>query len=166
MLGLMYTYIDKLEKMGCACSAYKYRDFIKSWSLIALVVVLVMMFAPLGFVQKFHDGLGRAYVAMYFAFLIVHLVYIVLALKYLDHMIREKCKCSEDIRRELLYLWNILRAVVIFSGLIFAVIVPIGLTSVATLNSQGKNILNDTMNPVSGLRKIPKSLKKSLKKFK
>lgn len=164
VLWLTYTYIDKLEKTGCACAQYKYRDFIKTWSLVALFIVLVNMFAPLRLVNQFHDGLGRAYFAFSFVVLIIHLTYIILSLKYLDHMMREKCKCSEDMRRELLYIWFILRALVIFSGLLLAVIIPIGLTSVAVVNSQGKDIMGSTTNPVAGLRKIPKSLKKLKKR--
>jgi hypothetical protein len=166
VLGLTYTYIDKMEKMGCACSIHPYRDFIKTWSLVALFVVLVGMFAPVSLVHQFDSSLGRAYAYVSFAFLMAHLVYIVMTLMYIDDLIKKKCACSQDIRRELLYIWFILRALVIFSGLLIVVFIPIGATSMAAVNSQGKNIMTSTTNPLPALRKLPKSLKKSFSRMK
>lgn len=163
-LGLTYTYIDKMEKMGCACSEYKYRDFIKTWSLIALFVVLVMMFAPLKYVNQLSAKMGMAYMVFSALFLVVHVVYIIMTLMYINHLMKEKCKCSEDVRRELLYIWFILRALVIFSIVLFSVIVPLTITSVATINHEGKDIMAATTNPVNSFKKIPKAFKKSMKK--
>lgn len=166
VLGLTYTYIDKMEKMGCACSIHPYRDFIKTWSLVALFVVLVGMFAPVRLVNQFDHSLGRAYGLVSFAFLMVHLVYIVMVLVYIDDLIKKKCACSQDIRRELLYIWNIVRALAIFSGLLFVVFIPIGATGMAAINGQGKTIMASTTNPLPALRKLPKSLKKSFNRMK
>lgn len=163
VLAMTYTYIDKMERMGCACSEYKYRGFIKSWSVIALGVVLVMMFAPVKLVHQMSSQLGQAYAAMSAVFLAVHLVYIVMTLMYIDHLMKEKCKCSEDVRRELLYYWFWVRALAIFGTILISIIVPLSMTSVATINREGSQIMRSTINPANSLRdirKIPKSLKK------
>lgn len=165
-LGLTYTYIDKLEKMGCACSAHKYRDFIKTWSLIALFYVLVMMFAPVKMVTQMSAQMGMLYTAFSALFFIVHVVYVVLTLVYINYLITEKCKCSEDVRRELLYVWFILRALVIFSLVLLTILVPLAMTSVGTINAEGKDIMSATVNPVNSAKKIPRTFKKSFRKFK
>lgn len=165
-LGLTYTYIDHMEKVGCACAEHKYKGFVKTWSVIALFAVLLNMFAPVDLVDDLHEGLGQAYAFIASLFLIVHIVYVVVTLMYLDYLIKEKCKCSEDSRRELLYIWSIVRALVIVTGLLLSVIIPVSLTSVAAISRQSKNIISNTTNPVSGLRKIPKSLAKTFKKYK
>ncbi|NBS70821.1 hypothetical protein EBT31_18235, partial [bacterium] len=46
LLILTYTYIDKLEKTGCACSEHKYRKFIKNYPLFAIAFIALVMFVP------------------------------------------------------------------------------------------------------------------------
>jgi uncharacterized membrane protein len=163
VLGLTYTYIDKMEKVGCACSEHKYRHFIKVWSLIALIIVGVMMFAPLKLVESFSTELGMAYSVVYVLFLIVHVVYLIMSLMYIDHLVKEKCKCSEDLRRELLYFWFILRALIILGLVILPLFVKLGMTSVGMISDADADIIGATANPVPGLRKVPRSLKNTFK---
>lgn len=165
VLAMTYSYIDKMERIGCACSAYKYRGFIKTWSLIAIGAILVMMFAPVKLVHQMSSPLGKAYAGLSAVFWIMHLVYIALALAYVDHLMKEKCKCSEDKRRELLYYWFWLRVLVIFGTVLVNVIVPLSMTSVANINHEGRDILMATVNPVAAIRKLPKSVKKLSKKM-
>ena len=168
VLAMTYTYIDKMERMGCACSEYKYRGFIKTWSVVALCVVTVMMFAPVKLVHQLSAELGQAYAVFSALFLVAHLVYIVLTLAYIDHLMKEKCKCSEDARRELLYFWFWVRALAIFGSILISIIVPLSLTSVGTINKEGMQIMRSTINPaesIRDIRKIPKSLKSSMKKL-
>ena len=169
VLAMTYTYIDKMERLGCACSEYKYRRFIKIWSVIALGGVLVLMFAPVKLVHQLSAPLGPAYSILAALFYAVHLVYVVMTLMYIDHLMKEKCKCSEDVRRELLYFWFWVRALLMFSSVLVTVIVPLSLTSIALLDKEGSNIMRSTINPANSIRdirKIPKSLKKFTSKKK
>ena len=167
VLAMTYSYIDKMEKLGCACSEYKYRHFIKTWSVVSLVVVAIMMFVPVKLVHMFSEPMGKAYSVLKTLFLIVHLVYCVLTLMYIDHLMKEKCKCSEDVRRELLYFWFWVRALAIFGSVLVSIVVSLSLTSVATINHEGSKIMQTTINPANAIRdirKIPKSLRAALKK--
>lgn len=166
VLGLTYTYIDKMEKTGCACSEHKYRKFIKSWSLIALVVVAIMMFVPPRLIEEYSSPLGKVYTYLYVLFLLVHVVYLILSLVYIDYLVKEKCRCSEDMRRELLYFWFILRALIILGLVVLPLFIHIGITSVAMVGKSDKDIMGASGNPVPGLRKLPQSLKKSFSKVK
>ena len=168
ILGMTYAYIDKMEKTGCSCSEHKYRNFIKMWSMISFVVVAIMMFAPAGLVSQYSAQMGWVYLWFYKVFLVVHVVYLILSLVYIDYLVKEKCKCSEDMRRELMYYWFIIRAVLILGLVVLPAFITVGMTSVGMLTSasSSKDIFGATGNPIPGIRKLPKSLKKSFSKVK
>ena len=161
VLGLTYTYIDKMEKLGCACAEFKYKKFIKVWTLIAFAVVAIMMFMPLKMVNEFNHSMGMAYGIFHFLFLSIHIVYLILTLLYIDHLVKEKCKCSEDIRRELLYFWFILRAVLLLAFVVLPLFIKLGLTSVAFIQGSGSDIMGSTTPRVKDFKKLPKSLRSS-----
>jgi hypothetical protein len=162
VLALTYTYIDKMEKLGCACAEYKYRKFIKTWTLISIAIVGVMIFVPLKMVNNFNEQLGAAYSVFHFLFLIIHVVYLIMTLMYIDHLVKEKCKCSEDIRRELLYVWFILRAIILLALVVLPLFVKLGLTSVAFINRSSNKIVSSSTTPnTKDLQKVPKSLRRS-----
>jgi hypothetical protein len=163
VLGLTYTYIDKMEKLGCACSEYKYRKFIKVWTIIAFAVVAVMMFVPLKTVNWFNQSLGMTYGVFHFMFLTVHIVYLIMTLMYIDHLVKEKCKCSEDIRRELLYIWFLLRAILLLALVVLPLFIKLGLTSVAFIEGSSADVMASTTPSVKDFKKLPKSLRTSYK---
>lgn len=166
VLGLTYTYIEKMERIGCACADFKYKKFIKVWTLIAFAVVAVMMFVPLKTVNEFNQSLGMMYGIFHFLFLSIHIVYLILTLVYIDHLVKEKCKCSEDIRRELLYVWFILRAVLLLAFVVLPLFIKLGLTSVAFIERSGSDVMGSTTPRVKDFKKLPKSLRSSFRNMK
>jgi hypothetical protein len=161
ILGMTYTYIDKMERLGCACAEHPYRNFIKYWTLVSLFIVVFMMFVPLDVVDGHDSKLGMFYAVFHFLFLVTHLVYLVLSLIYIDHLVKEKCKCSEDVRRELLYFWFLLRAIFLLSVVVIPLFLKLGMTSVAEVNSSEKDIIAATSPRIKDFKKVPKSLRKS-----
>jgi hypothetical protein len=167
MIGLTYTYIDKMEKTGCACAEYKYRKFIKVWTVIAFFVVAVIMFVPVKLVHDFNKQLGQAYVLFHFLFVAVHIVYLIMCLMYINHLVREKCKCSDDSRRELLYIWFIFRAILLLALVVLPLFIKLGMTSIAEIEKSGDSIMKSSTVPsTKDFKKIPKSLRSSMKALK
>ena len=171
LLGLTYTYIDKLEKTGCACSEHKYRNFIKRYCIFAIVVLAFMILVPATLVTKMFGPIGSIILSsLQIAYGILTVVFFVLAIIYVRYLIKEKCKCSEDKRREILYYWSILEIVLIA----VAILVPIlmwakaGASAVASSavkegSKYATNVMEAAVNPVKSVRKVPENVKKSIK---
>lgn len=115
---IVYTmtlqWIQKLEESKCKCSESSQRDFIKYYLyayLILLGITVVLGFASvfmefskvkwLNALQPFAKFMRMIIATLSFVNMIVSIIYIS-KLKEID------CKCSEDIRREVYYIWSIL----------------------------------------------------------
>ena len=175
LLLLAYTYIDKLEKIGCACAESKYKKFIKNFALFAVVYLFVTMLVPPSKTVEFLGVAGAlAFKVVNLVFYILSFVFFVVSIIYVRGLMTEKCKCSEDIRREILYIYSIVEVImlslnIVFGVLLFLVSGTVGL-AMATLNNiekGGPNIRETVRNPIKSLKRVPKDFKnvaKSLKK--
>jgi hypothetical protein len=175
LLLLSYVYIDKLEKIGCACAESKYKKFVKQFSLFAAVYLLATMFiSPEALVKNFGLPGVVIYGLIHFVIKIAFLVFFVLAFLYIRKLINDKCKCSEDVRREVLYIYYILEIIMlslsITIGVMLSVVagaVGIALAPVKSFDKGGESIDDIVRNPVKSIKNIPKDFKKvtsSLKK--
>jgi MFS family permease len=125
-----YVYVDKLEKTGCECSVHPYRNFVKYFPLYAVAYIIVFMFLPFNLFESVFGPAGtiiQGLLATLFG--IAAIVFFVLAFIYSRWLMTEKCKCSEDVRREVLYYWSMLTIVLL------AVLVVLSLA--ATLFASG-----------------------------
>jgi len=177
LLALTYTYIDKLEKIGCDCSVHPYRKYIKGYCIFAVVYIFLMFLLPVSWAIK---NLGKSAAGVYFlanlAFVILTVIFFVYSLIYTRYLMKEKCKCSEDARRQILYLWSLIE--VILFALIFIVQILLLLAAVTVgaasgmidiVNKDSSLVKEAVVNPVKSIQRIPgavKSLPKSFKKFK
>jgi ABC-type multidrug transport system fused ATPase/permease subunit len=181
LLILTYTYIDKLEKIGCACSQHKYRPFIKGYSVFAIFFVLFTMFFPPHIAAKTFGGIiGLIYFLIIVLFCVATIVFFVYTIIYVRYLMREKCKCSEDIRREIIFAWSIVEisclTALIVLPLMMGVIGGTYFVTVTTIKDIGRgeqNVMETLMNPVkavtkfpSSVKNLPKNMKKSFKKYK
>lgn len=172
LLGLTYTYIDKLEKTGCACAEHKYKNFIKKFAVFAFVFLIVsIVFPPAQAVKMFGEAFGTVYAIVEMLFSIALFVFFVLTLIYVRYLMREKCKCSEDIRREILYIWSLLEIILV--SLLFVVGIlkvlvfgsfAVAMNTVAEANHKSGIVREAALNPVGSAIKVGKSVKKTLKK--
>ena len=178
LLLMIYTYIDKLEKTGCECSESPYRSFIKYFPVVAVVYLVLTMALPAStMVNLFGSSGSFIYMLIRAAFFVLFFVFFVLVIVYTRNLIAFKCECSEDIRREVMYLYAILEVVLLSLSVVFVLLesivqgaYAISLNTVKTMSNDSRE-LNDTVkNPLKALTKVPgnlrtisKSLKNTLK---
>lgn len=171
---VIYTYIDKLEKIDCPCAEHPMRNFIKNYIIFAIIFLLVATFLP---PSSINNVLGPAYAMVYsivyLIFNIATFVFYIYVMRYAYMLMVNKCKCSEDFRREAMYVYSIIvvftYAVLVFLPLLVTIVV--GGTGLAI--TSGKTALKDisrtsmdvAVNPLKAIRELPKSLRKSVKKL-
>ena len=171
LLVTTYMYIEKLERIGCPCSEHPYRSFIKGYCMFAIAYILITMFIPPKALVKVLGPIG---VVVYFVakviFTITTLIFFVLAFIYARFLMNEKCKCSEDIRREVMYIWAITEIVILGAAIVIPfMLYNLGLalaTIVSTVKDIHKNadVIEDiTVNPIKNISKVAKGLKSSMK---
>jgi hypothetical protein len=175
LLLLSYTYIDKIEKIGCACAESNNKQFIKNFALFASVYLFVTMFIPPGSVVHLFGVTGALiYRVIDLIFIIMSFVFFVLAFMYTRNLINEKCQCSEDVRREVFYIYSIVEICLLSLGVVFGVLLSLmsgafalAVSTVDDIEKNGSRITETVRNPIKSLGKVPKNIKKvtsSLKK--
>jgi hypothetical protein len=160
---LTYSYIDKLEKIGCSCSEDKYRSFIKGYSLFVVVYLFITMIMPPSFIANtFGDAGLWAVMVIRPIFSLLSIVFIALAIVYLRKLTLTKCKCAEDVRREVLYIYYIVEIVLISFGVVIFLLESVvmgafalGMSTINKLGSKSGSIASTISNPVKSLKKLP-----------
>lgn len=169
-----YMYIQKLERIQCACSEHPYRNYIKNYILFAIVFLLFTMFVtPAQAVKMFGTTFGLVYSVAQVIYGFATFIFFVYALQYVRYLMREKCKCSEDVRREVLYVWSIAEIVIIGVLVILPLLSQVVLSSLGVVMSATKELVTKepsamreaAVNPLKSLKKLPASLKKTGKAF-
>lgn len=170
LLALTYTYIEKLEKTGCACSEHPYRNFIKKYCIFAIVFLAVIMFVPTSAIAMLGPVGASVVIGSKILFGIITVVFYVMAIIYVRYLMKEKCKCSEDMRREVLYIWAILEIIIIASAVLMSVMIWMVTSGTALASSaikegskHAETIMDATVNPIKSVKKVPANIKKSLK---
>jgi hypothetical protein len=166
LLLAVYTYLIKLENIGCRCSAHPNKEFIKQFSLVALIYLSIIIFIPMSYVIKyFGTVIAGLFAFLTFVFYIMCIVYFYLTIDYTRYLVNEKCKCSEDIRRELILAGSIIEFSMIFLILLVIIILPIIFNSVSIIVKNMGNVEEEistvVRNPYKSMRNIPSKLKKA-----
>jgi|APGre2960657423_1045063.scaffolds.fasta_scaffold28234_2 hypothetical protein len=170
LYGMTFLYIKKLETIGCDCSNHKYRNFIKYFPVAAIAyIVLFNFFSP----KAIFDILGQSGLVLMglitFLFGLVNIVFFVFAFIYARYMMVEKCKCSEESRRDVLYWWSLLEIAIIVIGVILLLLTTNILNAVAlTVQDVGEKTsklgYDAVVRPVQSIKKMPSSFAKVLRK--
>ena len=168
LLIAAYTYILKLEQTGCECAEHKNQKFIKNFSLFAIVFLLIITFIPIdAIISSLGTVVAGLFALITFIFYIMCVVYFFMVLNYTRYLVNEKCKCSEDIRRDIIMIGSIIEIVLIMLILLTALILPILLASVSVIVNNMDNVQKDLSegirHPIESLRKIPSKLKTTSK---
>lgn len=169
LFATSYMYLDKLEKTGCLCAEHPYKKYMKVYSVFAFVYILVMMFIPKSFMNEKSNVIMLAVTAVLsVAFLVGTVVFFVYSIKYVNYLVREKCKCSEDVRREVLYYWSIMHLIYLSIIVLFAIfkIITTAAITVAMLTTKemnSKNTFDAVSNPFKGMKNVPSKLRSNLK---
>lgn len=86
-------YLDKLEKIGCECALTWHRKFIIVFVAFALIWSLISAFAPMK--NK----------ALSIALTLFRVAFIVIAIQYVNKLKKEKCECSKEWTRDVMYYY-------------------------------------------------------------
>lgn len=166
LLLMIYTYILKLENIGCKCSDHPNKDFIKSYTIISIVFFIVTSFISL---KDVYDNMGEIVAIMFSVFTIVFYVifiaYIYMCFEYVRFLINEKCKCSDDWRREIIMAGTFIEIILFFIAVLTGIIIPVLTESVVSVLSKASTFRSDVResiyDPVSSLSKVPNKFRKS-----
>ncbi len=168
LLLAVYTYIGKLEKIGCYCANHPNKEFIKQFSLVALIYLGLVTFVPMSSILSlFGNVIAGLFAFVTFVFYIMCIVYFYLTIEYTRYLVNEKCKCSQDMRRELILAGSVVEFSIIFLILLVIIILPIIFNSVSIIvNNMGRvesEVSTAVRNPYESIKRIPSNLKKASK---
>lgn len=168
LLLAVYSYINKLESTGCECSIHPNKDFIKSFSIFALVFLGIITFIPMStIISTFGNMVAGIFSFVKFVFYVICVVYFFMTLDYTRYLVNEKCKCSEDYRRELIMAGSIVEIAILLLVLLVIIVLPIIFNSVTTIvknmDSFEKEVSTTLRNPYESIRNVPSKLKKVTK---
>jgi len=137
LLLIIYTYLYKLENIGCECSEHPNKDFIKNFTIIALIYFFITAFVSLKSVAKSMGGIIVQLVAIAtFVFFLLFVVYIYYAFDYVKYLTNEKCKCSEDMSRDIIAIGTMISLFLFLTLLFTIIIIPILLSTLSNLLSR------------------------------
>jgi hypothetical protein len=168
LLLIILSYIYKLENMGCECSEHPNKDFIKNFTIIALAYFLITAFISLNSVAK---SMGYVVVQLLsiatFIFFLMFVVYIYYAFDYVRYLTNEKCKCSEDLSRDIISVGTMISLFLFLTLLFTIIIIPILLSTLSNLLNKIEDFeeeVEDTIsNPMRSIRKTPDRIVSSVK---
>lgn len=168
LLLSVYTYIEKLEKVGnCDCAYdYPHLAFIKSFSIFALIFIVFVMFVPPGtlLADIFGKEITTIYLFVIFIFYIVFAIYLYMTMSYTRMLITKKCECSEDIRRELIFAGSTIEMIIIVLMILTLFVFPFILSGLTiffkNIKAASKQIESNLKDPVKAVKSIPSQLSK------
>lgn len=113
-MALMW--ILKLEEIDCKCSDSWMRYYIKYFLYLYFIVQIILLIVNIyiyanGLPPKiFMNGLWIYFILFFSLFSFIN---IIISIIYIDQLKKLNCDCSEDIKREVYWYYNIIRVVFI-----------------------------------------------------
>ena len=171
LLIITYSYISSLEDKGCKCALPPNINFIKGFTLFAIIYLL---FTGLVSDQAIYDAFGpnivliNKFVDLIFSLTFIYYLYLVF--KYTRALVNEKCKCSVDSRREIIMIGTIIEFILIFLLFIaqFLIIVFFStmITVVKSVEDGSADLKGVIRDPIGSISKVPSHIKSDLKSIK
>ena len=152
---------------GCACAVSPNSSFIKGFTIFAIFYLLLTGFVPESSIK---DSMGPNILILYkyidLIFILVFIYYIYVVFKYTKYLVDEKCKCSEDMRREIIMIGSLIQLlllVILFVLGVFTTAVFTVLLSVVKNVEENSDIARNAIrDPIGSFSKIPGTLKKQM----
>ena len=168
LLIIILSYIYKLENMGCECSEHPNKEFIKNFTIVALAYFLITSIISL---KSVAESMGFVVVQLLsiatFVFFLMFVVYIYYAFDYVRYLTNEKCKCSEDISRDIISVGTMISLFLFLTMLFTIIIVPILLSTLSDLLNRlevFEGEIEDTVsNPLRTIQRTPDRILTSVK---
>lgn len=160
LLVIIWSYIYKLENVGCDCSEHSNKDFIKSFTVIALVYFAITSFISIKSIAKsMGTGIVQLLAFGTFIFFLTFVVYIYYAFDYVRYLMNEKCKCSEDLRRDIIAIGTMISLFLFITLLFTIIIIPILISTLTNLLVKIQDFESEVeeviKNPVKSIRSTP-----------
>ena len=170
LLLFVYTYITSLENKGCACAMTPNVNFIKGFTLFAIIYLLITGFVP---DKLLINNLGVNIVILYkiidLLFVLLFIYYLYTVFQYTRYLVNEKCKCSSDIRREIIMIGSLIEFALVFILfilliMVFAISAVLLVIAKIIMNASDKvhGVIDD---PIGSLKKVPQTIKEEIKEL-
>lgn len=167
LLVVIYSYIDSLEKKGCKCALPPNINFVKNYTIFAIIYFLFTAFIPYTFITE-NFGANFTFFATFvdLIFNLVFIYYIYEVFKYTRTLVNEKCKCSTDSRREIIMTGAIIIFFLIFILFILQILLVVGfgatILTFKSINDGAQDLSNAIHDPIGSLTKVPERIKTSI----
>ena len=125
--GIILQYVNDLEENVCVCSNHWYREFIKYFTSLMVVIIIPNIFARKKFLRYIDNNISTLLLSI---IKFVGIIYYAVLVKYFIMLKNTECKCSENWKRRIF-----LYPIIVFS---LMMIVLIFFTTKATI----KYVLN------------------------
>ena len=168
LLVFIYTYITNLENKGCVCALTPNVAFIKGFTLFAIIYLVFTGFVSSDLLrQTFGNNIVLLFTFIDLIFVLVFIYYIYLVFQYTRYLVNEKCKCSVDIRREIIMIGSLIEFALVF--LLFLVhiigitIFTVVFTIVKEVSEGSGNVRDVIRDPIGSMSKVPGKVKQEMK---
>lgn len=164
LLIIIYSYLISLENKGCKCAISSNINFIKNFTIFAIIYLLFTAIIP---DEVILDNFGTS-VAMIHKFIdlifnLVFIYYLYEVFMYTRALVNEKCKCSIDSRREIIMIGTIIEFLLIFVlflvHIIFVVILSTFFNVVKTVQEGSGDLKEAIHDPIGSMSKVPSRIK-------
>ena len=168
LLVIIYSYSVSLENKGCKCALPPNINFIKSLTIFAIIYLI---FTGLVSDQAIKDNFGtniviiNKFIDLIFAIVFIYYLYEVFV--YTRRLVNEKCKCSVDIRREIIMIGSIIELLLILIlfvlGIIITVIFSVIINVIKSVEDGSSDLKGVIRDPIGSISKIPKKINDDIK---
>jgi len=164
LLIVIYSYLISLENKGCKCAIPTNMNFIKGFTIFAIVYLIFTGLVSDETIYEYFGGtivLVNKVVDLIFALVFVYYLYEVF--RYTRSLVREKCKCSEDMRREIIMIGSIIEFILIFIlfilNIILVTVFSVIFNVVKGIQDNVYDLKGVIRDPINSISKIPSRIK-------
>jgi len=168
LLVFVYTYITNLEEKGCKCALSPNNAFIKGFTLFAIIYLIFTGFISDKMIKdNFGTNVHILYKIIDIIFIIVFIYYLYVVFQYTRYLVNEKCKCSADIRREIIMIGSLIEFGLIFIlfllHIIFFTVFSVIFNIVKEVGEGSDSVRNVIRDPINSMRQVPSKVKSEMK---
>lgn len=179
--GLCLSYIYKLEKIGCPCAESPYRRFLKGYMTFAIAylfcsIIVTGSISPdalSGFLKK-GSPMALGFIVIDIVFTVATVTFFIQSISYVRRLVQEKCECSNDVRRDVMYYWSVIQLTLIA----ILVLLPLALTIVLgavgffqstfspkQLMNYKKEVESIVIDPIGSIKRAPRAVRGQMKRL-
>jgi hypothetical protein len=123
-MALMW--IQKLDEINCECSKSWMHTYIKyflyTYFIIMAIAIMINLYLFLSETSPAQSDVFKMFGYVLMVFNIFGIANVVIALIYIDKLKRINCECSEDVKREIYWYYNIIMASLISFVVLLSII--------------------------------------------